>query len=1247
MWNSYTGHLRFLKANLIITTEVLQKLNKYSLLIFAICIFVAAGIIENGLLQKNPEKQLIENFREKIRQNEHTLSESIDAMGTMVKAEDFDGDFSRFPEAEMKGDVAEGFGFLVYRSGKLVYWSDRSVSFFSDEERLPATKGLIRLPNGYYLIKRQVQGPFHIYGLHLIKHNYSYENKYLENSFFPEYDLPGAFRIVPERVEDTGGGETYAIHSADGSYLFSIEPRGTYKCTTHQLYIPGIIYFIGLLILLFYFRQEFVSSEAPFLLKLVGLAIVLFLVYWLHLIFKIPKVFFLLDFFSPSVFAFSSWLPSLGDYFLLSLFFLFWIYHFGKYLDFEKIVRESFLTRKNILKLLLLFAGSIFLLVHFYIRELIFNSTISFSLNRIIEISAQSVWGIFSVGMLLLAVFYFTIKIVEGSRNDFRCGELTVFVIGVSLFLAAVQYLAVGAVAVEALVLFVGVSVLTSLFSKKYLQNFTLSYLIIFVSAAALYSLVVIYRTTSDKQREEQKLMAVTLVAERDPAAEVFLSEIQETISVDSVIPRLLMEEKGLIDYMEETYFSSYFRKYDVRFFVCSGTDSLFIEMENRTAHCFDFFEDMIQTQGIKIPGTDFYFMDNMNGRISYSGRLHYPLTSEKSGVSIFIELNSELLYEGIGFPELLIDKSMEQPENYKKFDYAKYYGGELTDKHGDYNYNFYINSYLSGEKEFDFSRWDGMEHLIYHSREFNYVIVSREYFTVGDYLISFPYLFVFYFLSVLILLFITNPSVCDRTVNFDLKFRIQAAIISIVFISLLVVAFATISYNVREYKEKHQNDLNEKMISIAEEIDMRLEDVDKITLELEDWLQHELAKLSNVFRTDINIYGIDGQLLASSRPEIFNRGLVSRRMSAQATGEIFQNFQINYFQPEQIGEMSYLSAYRPIINNKGNYLGVINLPYFIKQDRYSQELSTIVVAFINLYVFLFLISVIVAIFISNQITRPLVVIQENLRRMELGKRNEPINYTRNDEIGSLVKEYNKKVDELAVSAELLARSERESAWREMAKQIAHEIKNPLTPMKLNIQHLQRAKGKGKEYNEYIERVASTLIEQIDNLSDIATEFSNFAKMPTARNQVFKLGEQLKKVIELFETQSEVTLEFRENGLDYLKVNADREQFSRAIINLLKNGIQSIPENRKGKIKINLSRTEHMAVITVSDNGKGIPPQLREKLFSPSFTTKTSGMGLGLSIVKNIVENFAGKIWFETEQGKGTTFYVEIPVYNN
>lgn len=1226
-----TGFLNFYR--------MLFKLNKYSYLIIAISFFITAAIIENSLFKKHPETQLINDFREQLQENEKELTGYLSHLASIVKSDDFEDNFHDYVSKDIKWLEKNDFGILVYKDDDLYYWSDRSISFYKNQDILLHEDGVIQMPNGYYLARELIQSDYHIYGLHLLKHSYSYENKYLKNVFSKEYDLPDEFKIIEEESEDT-----YPVYSITGNYLFSVQPVGNYFCTTNQLYIPGLIYFVGLLILLLYFRRWFIETDTPFFLRLFFLAIALFLTYWLHLIFQIPKVFFLLDFFSPSIFALSDWLPSLGDFFLLSMFFLFWIYNFGKDLDLDWIKKDSFLSGKNIILLFLLFSGSLYLLVHYYIRELIFNSTVSFSLNRIIDVSAQSGLAIFSVGLLLLTVLFFTVKIVDSSKNDFKPGELIVVVSGISLFLAMMQYISIGRIYIEALSLFLVAIFLALLFSKNYLQKFTLSYLIIFVSAASLYSLVVFYNTTASKQREMQRSMAISLVAERDPAADVFLVEIQNQIRTDSVIPRLLIEDEGLIDYIEQTYFSGYFRRYDVRFFVCSGSDSLFIEMEKRMAPCIDFFEDMIEAQGIKIEGTNFYFMDNMNGRISYTGWLHYPLSAESRGVSIFIELNSDLLFEGIGFPELLIDKSMAKTENYKKFDYAKYYGGELTDKHGDYNYNFYVHSYPVTDKEFEYLLWDGMEHLFYHTREDNYVIVSRELFTFVDYLISFPYLFVFYLLSVLILILIINQSIRRQSVNFDLKFKIQAVIISIVFVSLLMVAIATVWYNVKEYKENHRNDLNEKMTSISEELDLSLEDVDKIDVEMVDWLNRELIKLSNMFNTDINIYGTDGRLIASSRSEVYNRGLISPMMNTQAYYQIFDNFQISCLLPEEIGKMSYLSAYRPIINNRGDYLGAINLPYFINQDRYSQELSTIIVAFLNLYVLLFLVSIIVAIFISNQITRPLVLIQENLRKMQLGKRNEPIQYKRNDEIGSLVREYNRKVEELAVSAELLARSERESAWREMAKQIAHEIKNPLTPMKLNIQHLQRAKGKDEEYNEYLDRVSSTLIEQIDNLSNIATEFSNFAKMPMAKTQVFKLADQLRKVLDLFDTH-QGNIEFHTGGLEYLEVKADREQFSRAIINLIKNGIQAIPDYRDPNIIINLSRREEYAIISVSDNGTGIPESLRNKLFSPSFTTKSGGMGLGLAIVKNIVENFSGYVWYETEQDKGSTFHIEIPIW--
>lgn len=1224
------------------------KFNKYSYLIVAICFIIVAAVTENGLLKEHPETHLVEDFQIELSKNEKVLKSRLNEILETITTE-IDVNVSELINESDLLLNEPGFGYLVFQYGELVYWSNRSVAFYNNVDEIEKSHGLVLLPNGYYLADKVEKNEFEIFGLHLLKSNYNFENKYLQNTFFEDYDLPDIFKI--SETEDSEV-ENFWVKDSNGEFLFTIIPDGQFLCTKDQLYLPGIIYFIGLLILLLYFRKEFVASESPFILKLLALATALFMVYWLHLIFNIPRLFFFLRVFSPDYFAINNWLPSLGDFFLLTLFFLFWVYNFGVGLNIKQLNNDSKLPRKIIAVLLLLFSASLYLLSNFFIEQLILNSTISFSLNKIIDITIQSALAIFSVGLILFAILYFTTRITEEARNDFSFLQIFGVTVLIALFLGIVQIIAVGEVSMAVLILFVVASIFGCLLSRKYLHNYTLSYLIIFVSVASVYSLVVFNNIISEKEREIQKLLAVTLETERDPAAEEFLTNIQIRLHDDAAIYSLLLQGDNLEDYIEKVYFNGYFRKYLLKVYVCEERDSLFYEPERRNVPCMPFMDGLIKSQGDRIPGTDFYFMDNMNGRISYTGKINFPHLPNRNEVTIYIDLDSDLLFDGIGFPELLIDKTIARSENYKKFDYAKYYGGELTDKFGNYDYNFHIDTYLGfnkngkyESKEFTYKKWHGLEHLIYHTREHNYIIISRSLFTFTEYLISFPYLFVFYFLSLLILLLIGSRSLRTRKFVFDLKFKIQAAIISIVFISLLGVALVTISYNVEEYRLKHGNDLNEKMKSIAEEIDMRLEDKVEITDSLKDWLHRELAKLSNIFRTDINIYGANGDLIASSRGEIFETGLISTRMNARAYSEIFQNFQADYSETETIGELSYLSAYKPIINNYSDYLGFINLPYFINEDNYSQEITTFVVAFINLYVLLFLISIIAAVFIANQITRPLVVIQENLKKIELGKHNEPIHYNRNDEIGGLVKVYNKKVDELAVSTDLLARSERESAWREMAKQIAHEIKNPLTPMKLSIQHLQRAKGKDEEYNKYLKRVTGTLIEQIDSLSNIATEFSNFAKIPTARNQVFNLAEQLQKVIDLYETHNRANIEFNPKKLEKIEVNADREQLFRAIINLIKNGIQSVPENQIGEIKIWLEKKKKKAIIAVKDNGSGIPVELRNKLFSPSFTTKTSGMGLGLAIVKNIVENFSGRIWFKTDLKKGTTFFLEIPIY--
>jgi len=270
-------------------------------------------------------------------------------------------------------------------------------------------------------------------------------------------------------------------------------------------------------------------------------------------------------------------------------------------------------------------------------------------------------------------------------------------------------------------------------------------------------------------------------------------------------------------------------------------------------------------------------------------------------------------------------------------------------------------------------------------------------------------------------------------------------------------------------------------------------------------------------------------------------------------------------------------------------------------------------------------------------------IIQDNFAKLRFGKENAPIVYEKEDEIGALVKAYNSKLQELEFTAGQLAKSERESAWREMAKQVAHEIKNPLTPMKLSVQQMMRVFDPADPSSvEKLKKVTASIIEQIDALTLIANEFSNFAKMPLPQETAFDLIPLIANVIEVFREESGCVLEMK-SALSKAEITADKDQMIRVFNNLIKNAIQSIPSEKSGRILITLSETEDHWFIEIADNGIGIPETEQDRIFVPYFTTKSTGTGIGLAMIKQIIENHHGSIYFKSKVNKGTTFSIELP----
>ena len=520
---------------------------------------------------------------------------------------------------------------------------------------------------------------------------------------------------------------------------------------------------------------------------------------------------------------------------------------------------------------------------------------------------------------------------------------------------------------------------------------------------------------------------------------------------------------------------------------------------------------------------------------------------------------------------------------------------------------------------------------------------------TIGDLIISFAYIFAFILLfSNLTALMIRRPAVNTlHILNFRQK--LQLSYIGILLFSFILIGIVVAFLTISQYRTKHLENVKEKLNSVYVELDNKLSMEKHLS---PDWRNNNfnsldalLINLSNVFNTDINLYDLNGELLATSRPEIFSRNLTSRRMNDMAEYNLKDLTRSEYFQKEKIGNLEYLSAYAPFFNVDNNVLAYLNLPYFRMQSVLAKEISNLIVAVINFTLLLIVITMSIAVVISGRLTAPLSMLSAGLSSVVLGKKMEHLTYKGRDEIGELVKQYNRMVDEIEESTHKLANSEREYAWREMAKQIAHEIKNPLTPMKLNVQQLLKSwKDKAPGFEEHIEHFTKNQIEYIDNLSSIASAFSSFAKMPGANPVDVNLIDQIKITLELFKDTDDITFDLQCPENSKIIVYADKEHLNGAFSNLIKNGIQSIKPDRPGIILVRVEVISNKVIVAISDNGTGIPRELQKKLFTPNFTTKSSGMGLGLSIVKKYIETANGRIWFESEADKGTTFYIELPL---
>ena len=514
--------------------------------------------------------------------------------------------------------------------------------------------------------------------------------------------------------------------------------------------------------------------------------------------------------------------------------------------------------------------------------------------------------------------------------------------------------------------------------------------------------------------------------------------------------------------------------------------------------------------------------------------------------------------------------------------------------------------------------------------------------------------LFIYYALT-LALVFILVASAIYHLIknhgirNMNLAGRLQLMLTPVMLLALASTFILSVMHIRQVFLVRQQNYLQEKARYIQQALqsmyfwDVELGNSHRYALNV------DLRDMSFDFETDIHVYDMNGQLLGSSCPQIFDLGMVSHYIAPEA----FFSMNKPMVQYEQLGQVRYLAAYTDFVNGSFAKIGYIVIPSFISQEAMSADVEKFVARLLPLYILLLLVSILVVWLVARGVSSPLTTISTQLKNYRLGEKGQHISYFFRDEVGDLIQHYNDMMDALAESTQRLARSEREGAWRTMARQVAHEINNPLTPMKLTLQQLQRHKGT-ERFDEYFDRSTQLLIEQIETLGYIAKSFSSFAKMPEVNPTEVDVAKKLHTVITLLRNNDD-QLPIRYIGPDAgVDAIADAEQITQVFTNIVRNALQAMEGQESGDIIIvlkqvpdqqrlikNLSENDQWIEISISDNGPGIPEDIRSKVFVPNFTTKNTGAGLGLAISKNIVEGSGGKITFQTSE-KGTTFFVYL-----
>ena len=737
------------------------------------------------------------------------------------------------------------------------------------------------------------------------------------------------------------------------------------------------------------------------------------------------------------------------------------------------------------------------------------------------------------------------------------------------------------------------------------------------------------------KEQNRVEVWANRLAMDRDIALEIQLRAAEGAIAADGVIGTLSVLENSydlIRGRIANSYLTRISQDYDISALVATpspATDALFNERIRGGVRLSD--------------NSHFFYSTGANGRARYSGLFTY-YTPGYGSSSVLVLVESKSNRENRGYLSLL---GLSEPGRVSLppvYSYARYVSDHLVLYKGDYAYpTLFTESFrdVLGDLPKGYVTQEGYLHFIQAVSEDEQVVISREKTEVLNYIVEGVLFAIVAYLLLSLMAFRVRRRGVERH-----YFRTRISVV--LYVSLILTLVAMAAFSVYFVYRRNNADMQNIMTSRITTLQSMLQGSFRGVTEESDLrstaARTAIEQVGNDLKCDITLFTPDGRMVLSTTPEVYDRMIAGCRLSENAYYSIVREHRRYSIQPERMGNRRYYALYAPVMNADGNMAAIVSTPYTEQSYDFENEALVHILSIITVFLLLLLLARVVAGEVIDRMFRPL---SEMGRKMNVSDVDhlEYIVYDQEDEITSLVRAYNLMVHDLSDSTRQLAQAERDKAWSAMARQVAHEIKNPLTPIKLKLQMLIRMKQTGNPaWEEKFDEVSASVLEHIDILADTANEFSTFAKLYSEEPVRIDLDALVREEVSMFDAREDITFEYF--GLEGAEVMGPKPQLTRVLVNLVTNAVQALEGREDGRIRVSLrnSSKEGFYDIVVEDSGPGVKEENRVKLFTPDFTTKSHGTGLGLAICRNIVDRCGGEISYSKSFALGgACFTVRYP----